>query len=360
MGFWVLTLHPEMAKVDYISTIKDAQRMIEDARAGKFAPVYLLMGTEPYFIDQVADAIAAYAVPEEYRDFALNVCYGADFKSADAIVNLARSYPMLGEKNVIIVKDAQQISNFEEGFGVYFQDPCDFTILVVCLRGKSADKRKALYKTAAKSAEVLESNQVEQYQAAEEISYFLKSKGYGIAPDAAELFAEHAGVDMAKVALETEKILKNLPEGATQITVKAIEENVGISREFSVFELTKLLSVKDAKGAIRIARGIAQAPKFALPVATAALFNHYLRILKYHAVKKSNPMAGASQVAPLLGVNPYFLREYDAALRNYSLAQTMGALHLIKEYDFLGKGGDGQVNDPEQLMTDLVVKLLSI
>ena len=349
-----------MSKVDYISTMKEARRMIEDAKSGKFSPVYLLMGTEPYFIDQVADTIAECAVPEEYRDFSLNICYGSDFKSADAIVNLARSYPMLGEKNVIIVKDAQAIGDYEDAFNVYFDSPCDFSIVVVCLRGKSADKRKAFYKTAAKKAEVLESNQVEQYQAAEEIGYFLKSKGYAISPDAAELFAEHAGVDMCKVALETEKIIKSLPEGTKEISVKAIEENVGISREFSVFELTKLLSLKDSRNAIRIARGIGQTPKFAMPLATAALFNHYLRILKYHAFKKKNPSAGSSEAATVLGLNPYFLREFDTALKNYSLSQTMEALHLIKQYDFLGKGGDGEVVDHPQLMTDLTVKLLTL
>lgn len=349
-----------MAKVDYISLISRAKDIIEDARGGRFSPAYLLMGTESYFIDKVADAIAEYAVPEEYRDFALNICYGSDFKSADAIVNLARSYPMLGEKNVIIVKDAQLISDAEDAFGIYFQSPCEFTILVVCYRGKTPDKRKAFYKTAAKKAQVLESNQVEQYQAAEEISYFLKSQGYTISPDAAELFAEHAGVDMSKVALETEKIIKNLPQGTQNISVKAIEDNVGISREFSVFELTKLLSARDAANAIRIARGIGDTPKFAMPMATAALFNHYFRILKYHAFKAKNPSAGSSAAASVLGLNPYFMREFDMAIKNYSLSQTMAALHLIKQYDYLGKGGDGEVVDHPQLMRDLTVRLLSI
>ena len=170
--------------------------------------------------------------------------------------------------------------------------------------------------------------------------------------------AESSGTDLGKIAVETDKLLKNLPEGVKEVSVEDIEKNVGVSRQFSVFELTKCLSYRQAAQALKISAHIGQTPRFALPMVVAPLFTHYSRILKYHALLPTRPSPG--DVARVLGVNPYFLKEYDAAVRNYSLKQTMAAVSLLTEYDYKGKGGDAGEATPADLFTELVTKLLNI
>jgi len=172
------------------------------------------------------------------------------------------------------------------------------------------------------------------------------------------LLAESSGTDLGKIAVETDKLLKNLPEGVKEVSVEDIEKNVGVSRQFSVFELTKCLSYRQAAQALKISAHIGQTPRFALPMVVAPLFTHYSRILKYHALMPTRPSPG--DAARVLGVNPYFLKEYDAAVRNYSLKQAMAAVSLLTEYDYKGKGGDAGEATPADLFTELVTKLLNI
>ncbi|MDY4480736.1 MAG: DNA polymerase III subunit delta, partial [Candidatus Cryptobacteroides sp.] len=206
---------------------------------------------------------------------------------------------------------------------------------------------------------VVESKELRDYEMPQWIASYYRSRGLEIEPEAAALLAEYAGVDMAKIAVETDKLLKNLPAGSVKVSASDIERNVGISREFSIFELTRELSFRNVPKALKIAAYIGDGAKFALPMATAALFTHFYRILKYHALLKSRPSASTSEKASLLGVNPYFLREYDTALRNYPPGKAMSAIALLKEYDFKGKGGDNGEASPGELFTELILKLLA-
>ena len=188
---------------------------------------------------------------------------------------------------------------------------------------------------------------------------FYQTKGLTIAPDAAALLAEHAGTDLAKIAIETEKMLKNLPEGAANVTAADVEKNVGISRQYSIFELTKELSMKNAAKALKIASYIGSAAKFAMPMAVSALYTHFYRILKYEALLMQNPRPGNDQKAKVLGVNPYFFQEYDAAVRNYPLKKCMAVIAMLKEYDYKGKGGDVGEATAAELMVELTAKILN-
>ena len=161
-------------------------------------------------------------------------------------------------------------------------------------------------------------------------------------------------------AFPTEKMLKNLPEGTTTVTASDIEKNVGISRQFSIFELTKELSFKNSAKALRIAAYIGSAAKFALPMAVAALYTHFYRLLRYNALLMVTPRPANDQKAKVLGVNPFFFAEYDTAVRNYPVKKCMAAIALLKEYDFKGKGGEtGEATDA-QLMVELTAKLLNL
>lgn len=332
--------------------------LVEDARKGIFKPVYLLMGDEPYYVDMVCDAVVEHCLDESEKDFNQTICYGADV-TADAVVTAARRYPMFAERQLVVVKEAQMMKGLEE-LAVYCQNPLESTVLVIAMHGASADKRKSLYKTVSKMGVVVESQALRDYDMPRWIPMYYQSRGLQIAPDAAALLAEHAGTDLNKIAIETDKMLKNLPEGTVQVTASDIEKNVGISRQFSIFELTKELSFRNSAKALRIAAYIGSAAKFALPMAVSALYTHFYRILKYNALLMSDPRPANDQKAKVLGVNPFFFSEYDTAVRNYPVRKCMAVIALLKEYDYKGKGGDvGEATDA-QLMVELTAKILNV
>ena len=251
------------------------------------------------------------------------------------------------------------MKNIDE-LAVYCQHPLESTVLVIAMHGASADKRKSFYKTVSKMGVVVDSQTLRDYEMPQWISMYYRNQGMTIAPDAAALLAEYAGTDLNKIAVETQKMLKNLPEGTTSVTASDIEKNVGISRQFSIFELTKELSFKNAPKALRIAAYIGNAAKFAMPMATSALYTHFYRILKYGALLMQNPRPANDAKAKVLGVNPYFFSEYDTAVRNYPVKKAMAVIALLKEYDYKGKGGDVGEATPSELMVELTAKILNI
>ena len=346
-----------MAK-GFVETDAQCRQIVEDARKGVFSPVYLLMGDEPYYVDMVCDAVLEYCLDESERDFNQTVCYGADV-NADAVITAARRYPMFAERQLVVVKEAQMMKTLEE-LAIYCQNPLESTVLVIAMHGASADKRKSLYKSVSKIGTVVDSQALRDYEMPKWISMFYKSKGLDIAPDAAALLAEHAGTDLNKISIETEKMLKNLPEGAVTVSSSDIEKNVGISRQFSIFELTKELSFRNSAKALRIAAYIGSSAKFAMPMAVSALYTHFYRILKYGALLMKTPRPMNDQKSKVLGVNPYFFSEYDTAVRNYPLNKCMAVIALLKEYDFKGKGGDVGEATPEELMIELVARILNV
>ena len=346
-----------MAK-GFADTDSLCREIVSDARSGVFKPVYLLMGDEPYYVDMVCDAILEHCLDESERDFNQTVCYGADV-NADAVITAARRYPMFSERQLVVVKEAQMMKTLEE-LAVYCQKPLESTVLVIAMHGAAADKRKSLYKTVSKIGAVVDSQALKDYEMPKWIAMFYQSKGLRIAPDAAALLAEHAGTDLNKIAIETEKMLKNLPEGTVEVSAADIEKNVGISRQFSIFELTKELSMKNPAKALRIAAYIGSSAKFAMPMAVSALYTHFYRILKYGALLMKVPRPANDQKAKVLGVNPYFFSEYDTAVRNYPVKKCMAVIALLKEYDYKGKGGDVGEATPAELMVELVAKILNM
>ena len=334
------------------------RQIVEDARRGVFSPVYLLMGDEPYYVDMVCDAVLEHCLDESERDFNQTVCYGADV-NADAVITAARRYPMFAERQLVVVKEAQMMKSLED-LAIYCQNPLESTVLVIAMHGASADKRKSLYKTVSKMGKVVDSQALRDYEMPKWISMFYQTKGLRIAPDAAALLAEYAGTDLNKIAIETEKMLKNLPEGVSEVSVADVEKNVGISRQFSIFELTRELSFKNSSKALRIAAYIGSAARFAMPQAVSGLYTHFYRILKYNALLAQTSRPTNDQKSKVLGVNPYFFQEYDTAVRNYPMAKCMSVIALLREYDYKGKGGDVGEATPAELMVELTVKILNI
>ena len=345
-----------MAK-GFADTDSLCRELLADIRKKIFRPVYLLMGEEPFYPDMVCDAIIRNALDESERDFNQSIYYGADV-NADTVITAARRYPVFAERQLVVVKEAQMMKSLEE-LSLYCAKPLDSTVLVICMHGASADKRKSLYKSVSKTGIVVESAAVRDYEVARWISAYYAGKGLQIAPDAAALLGEYAGTDLSKIAVETDKLMKNLPEGTVRVEIGDIEKNVGISRQYSIFELTRELSFRNSAKALRIASYIGASPKFAMPMAVSALFTHFYRILKYEALLMASPRPGNDRKAKVPNVNPYFFSEYDRAVVNYPLKKCMSVIALLKEYDYKGKGGDVGEATPEELLTELVVKILN-
>lgn len=346
-----------MAK-GFADTDAQCRSIVEDVRRGVFSPVYLLMGDEPYYPDMVCNAIIANALDESERDFNQTVCYGMDVNVED-VITAARRYPMFAERQLVVVKEAQNLKRIEE-LAVYCGHPLESTVLVICMHGAAVDRRKAFYKAVCKAGIVVESSALRDYEMPRWIASFYASRGLDISPDAAALLAEFAGTDLSKIAVETDKMLHNLPEGTSAVSVGDIERNVGISRQYSVFELTKELSYRNAARALKVAAYYAASPKFSMPMAVSALFTHFYRILKYGALLMSVPRPSPSDKAKALpGVNPYFYKEYDSAVANYPLKKCMAVVALLREYDFKGKGGNAGEATPDRLFVELVARILN-
>lgn len=341
----------------YMAVDRLCRSLVEDARNGVFKNVYLLMGEETFYVDMVCDAIIENCIDESERDFNQIVCYGADV-TVDSVVTAARRFPMFAERQLVVLKEAQALKDYEE-LAVYCQNPLESTVLVICLMGAKADKRKALYKSVQKVGVVVESAALREDNMPGWIGMYFATRGLSISPDAAALFAEFCGQSLGKIAVETDKMLKNLPEGTTAVNISDIEQNVGVSRQYSIFELTKALSLGDAPKALRIAAGIGNAPKFAMAAAIAPLYLHFNRLLRYNAFLMKDPRASEGERAALLGVNPYFVREYDTARRRYNLNRCMKVIALLKEYDFKGKGGFAGEAAQGELLVELITKILN-
>ncbi len=335
------------------------RELIRDIRNKEFKPVYLLMGEEPYYPDLVCQAIIDNCLEEWEQDFNQTICYGSDV-DAESVITAARRFPMMAERQLVVVKEAQLMKDIEQ-LSLYCANPLDSTVLVVLLHRGTVDKRKAFYKAAQKVGVVVDSPAVRDYEIVNWISRYYEGRGLQIEPPAAQLLAESAGTDLGTLVVETDKLLKNLPEGTTRIRVEDIEKNVGVSRQFSIFELTKALSARNARQAVRVASYIGQSARFALPAAVSALFTHFYRILKYEALLAKGGRPSQEEKAQVLGVSPYFFREYDEAVRNYPLPRCMAVISLLKEFDFKGKGGDvSQETEAGALLLELTTAILNV
>lgn len=347
-----------MASKSYIETDRQCRNIVNDVKNGIFKPVYLLMGEEPYYPDLVCNAIIDNCLQEWEKDFNETICYGTDV-DVETVISEARRFPMMAERQLVVLKEAQAMKGLED-LSIYCQNPLDSTVLVIFMRGASADKRKSLYKSVLKVGTIVESLPLRDYEVSRWIGDYFTENGLSITPDAAAIMGEFAGTDLSKIALETSKMMKSLPEGTKNVKVEDVEKNIGVSRQFSIFELTKELSYRNAAKALRVAAYIGEAPRFAMPMAVSMLFTHFSRILRYEALLQSDPNPANDKKARVLGVNPYFFREYDAAVANYPLKKCMGIISLLCDYDYKGKGGEAGEATPSQLLLELVSKIINI
>ncbi len=359
-----------MAKQSFKEVQQQARQIVAALEGGTYAPLYLLMGEEGFYTDKISGYIAAHALGEAEREFNQTVVYGKD-TDGPTVVSLCRRYPMMSRRQVVIVREAQSLRNFD-ALGIYAGQPLASTVLVICYKGKSLDKRSAVYKQLAgcKGAVTLEAAAPRDYEMEGWIRELFASKGCKIEPKAIQMIADHLGTELQKIDNEVEKLFTRLPEGTREITAAHIEQNIGISKDFNNFELTRALSERDMARALMIADHFAANPKDnPIMVTLATLFNHFQRIVtlgiaKWENQKHGRPaMTGLSEIeiAKLLKLpSPFFAREYIGASANYPNAKVFTILGWLREYDMKSKGMNAGSAEHGELLRELILRIATL
>lgn len=324
--------------------------IINDLKNGTIKPIYFLMGDEPYYIDGISKYIEENVLSEEEKGFNQMVLYGRDI-TIDDVVSNAKRYPMMAEKQVVIVKEAQDLSRTIENLVNYAKNPQPTTILVMCYKYKTLDKRKKLAKEIAKTGVLFESKKLYENQVPDWIKRVLAGKGYTITPKAAQMLVEFLGNDLSKVNNELEKLQLILNAGG-QITPQLIEENIGISKDFNNFELQNAIGERDMKKAFAIVQYFSQNPKNnPIVVTIGLLYGFFSKLLKYHALSNKR------DASRMLGINPYFIKDYQTAARNFPMKKVSAAIAAIREVDMKSKGVGAANLSQGDLLKELLIKV---
>jgi len=317
-----------------------------------FQPVYFLMGEETFYIDKISDYIGKNVLSEEEKEFNQTTLYGKDIDVA-TIISEAKQFPFGSAHRIVIVKEAQDIRSIDQ-LELYFDNPLPSTILVICYKYKKIDKRKSFGKNLSKKSVLFESKKLYENQIPAWIKGQLKEKNFNIDEKSAHLLSEYLGNDLSKISNELGKLILNIKEGET-ITAKIIEENIGISKDFNVFELQTAIGKKDILKSNKIIKHFSENPKnhpFVLTL--SSLFSYFQKVMIYHSLKDKSKNNAASQ----LGVNPYFLGQYQLAASNYSMSNLFTIFSYLKEYDLKSKGIQNPSVPENELLRELTFKIL--
>lgn len=326
-----------------------ADDIIKDLKSGLFSPIYLLHGEEPYFIDRVADYVEDHLLSEMEKAFNQVVIYGKD-ANAISIIDEARQYPMMSTKRVIILKEAQQMKSITELLH-YVEKPVITTILVICYKYGKLDKRTKFYKAIEEKGVVFESKKIYDNQVAAWVRDYLKLGGYTAVNGVHELVAEYLGADLSKVSNELNKLMLNVPK-SRQVTMDDVRDVIGISKEFDVFELQKMLGERNFTKAAQIIKYLSenQGPNPPVVIITN-LFGYFNKVMITH----QHGAKSDQEVSKLTGINPFFLKDYRQAAKNYSRSQLISIFEALKNADKASKGIGNRRNDVTSIYKDFMI-----
>ncbi len=327
------------------------ENIMADLRAGKYRPVYFLTGEEPFFIDSITDYLAGQVLSEPEKAFNQLILYGRDTDIGN-IITCARKFPMMASQQVIIIREAQNLKSLD-GLEHYLAAPMNSTILAFAYKYKKIDKRTKLARLLAEKSVLFESDKIREDKIPAWIINHLSAQSYQIEQKAAALLVDFLGNDLGRIINELGKLILVLPSGSKQITAGLIEKNIGISKDFNNFELNRALVSRDIVKANRIISYFSSNPRNnPIVVTISSLFFYFSKILLYHGlVDKSR-----ENIARELGVNPYFVAEYQQAARSFSLVKTRQVIAFLRQYDLMTKGASA-ASDGE-LLKELIYKIL--
>ena len=327
-----------------------------DLKAGHYLPLYYLMGDEPYYIDKIADYIAEHALQPEERDFNQTVVFGSDVSAAQ-VADIARRYPMMAERQVVIVKEAQNIKQTEQ-LEKYFKQPMPSTVLVMCHKNGTVDGRKREYVKAIKQAGVLfESKKLRDRDLVPFIEKYLQSREVSIDPKSTQMIADAIGADLNRLTGELDKVILSLPEESRRVTPQVVEDQIGVSKEFNAFELRDAIVNRNVYKANQIIKYFDENPKAGSIYAfLPMLFNFFQNlIIAYYSPNRQSQEA----VAEWLELrSPWAAKDYMTGMRNFSAMKVMQIIDKIREIDAKSKGLDNPNTPPGELMKELIFYIL--
>lgn len=327
-------------------------KITKDIKSGIVKPIYFLMGDEPFYIDKITDFIENNILSEDEKGFNQTVLYGRDVTIED-IIATAKRFPMMSEYQVVVVREAQELSRTIDKLENYLLNPQLSTVLVFAFKYKTIDKRKKFTKLIAEKGVLFESKKLYDNQVAPWISKYLSTKGYAIEPKANMMLVEFLGTDLSKVVNELEKLQIILPKGST-ITPELIEKNIGISKDYNVFEFRNAIGSRDQLKAFRIAQYFARNPKEnPLVLITGQLNSFFTQLLTAHGLKDKT----ASNLAKSLGINPYFVKDIELSMRNYPMRKVSSIISDLRALDVKSKGVNANALSTDDLLKEVLVKI---
>ena len=330
----------------------DHKLLLKDIKNKKFEKMYFLHGEEAYFIDVLSDAIMENALEEHERDFNQTILYGKDTELLSLISEL-KAYPMMSERRLVVLKEAQDFRNLD-GLEKYAEQPSDTTIFVICHKYKAFDARKKILKSFAKNGTVFKSDKVREYQLADWIQQYVKSTGFGINSKGSMLLAEFLGTDLGRIVKELEKLANLLPAGTT-IDETHIELNIGISKDYNVFEFINAISARNTEKAFKIIQYFEYNPKAAdLIVIISSLFKFFSQIMRIHFL----PNKSREAVAQAIGVHPFVAGELLQAKNQYDPRKIAAAIELLHRFDLKSKGVGNASMSQAELLKELTYQIL--
>lgn len=325
-----------------------------DISAQKFSPIYLLMGEESYYIDLITNLLIEKVVPAEERDFNQTIVYGAE-TDIPTVINLSRSFPMMSERQLVVVKEAQGLKKLED-LEIYTKSPLSSTILVINYKGGNLDKRKKLYASVDKNGVIFESKKIPDYKIPAFITTFMTLKGFGIDTKSAQMLTDYLGNDLSKLVNELDKLILSLPATEKRITAEIIERNIGISKDFNNFELLKAIIERNTTKAIQIADYFEKNPKNnPLIVTLVVLFNFFSNLMICYWAKDRSENGIAKE---LNFRNPYQAKDYVSALKTYNAFKCMEVIALLRTYDAKCKGVNNPSTPDGELLKELLYKIM--
>ena len=338
--------------------MKELELIFKNIKNKEFLPIYFFHGEEAYYIDIAVKALENDVLTEDEKAFNQTVVYGKD-TNYNEILSLAKQYPMMGDKQLIIVKEAQDLKLNDEETKIlekYVENPVESTILVFAHKHKKVDSRKKVFKTLDKAKMLFHSEPVKDYNLAKWIDDEARNLQIKLAPGISQLLADYLGNDLSRIANELNKMKLVLKDGEV-LDGKLVETHIGISKEFNVFELQKALGKKDANTAFKIAYYMGKNPKANPIVMTIGnLYNFFSNVVLYHTVSHQSPPTIASE----LGINPYFVKDYAEAARLYPLKFATRIISVLREIDLKSKGLGAVNMDEGELLKEMVYKIINI
>ena len=331
------------------------QSIIHDLKSRKFSPIYVLMGDESYYIDQISDYIATHVLSPEERDFNQTVCFGSDV-NAIQVTDMARRYPMMSEYQVIIVKEAQNIRSLD-ALEKYLKNPVKSTILVWCHKNGKIDARKKVVGLAQTVGVVFESQKLRDYQLPEFIQNYLKQKKVSIDPKSCQMIADHIGADLNRLTSELDKVLISLPSDNLRVTPEIVEEQIGVSKDFNAFELRNAIVQRDVFKANQIIKYFDNNPKAgSLYSFLPLLFSYFQNLMIAYYAPQKNTEQGIAIALDLR--SSWGAKDFLIGLKNYSARKTMDIISKIRDTDAKSKGLDNPNTGVGDLMKELIFFIL--